>query len=372
MGLIIDDTKIEIPYIESIKHNIYIDEQKIWNNAPTGSFEFLVADAGSFGIPVSGVNGGTSTYQSYNWKIDWGDGSTESASGTGSNNKTISHTYSDGVGSHIITIKPKGTETQGWFNAFGSSFFQSTSNLTKIKQLYSPITSLMRTMNSYAYHSMFYKCTGLTSLPENLLPATTLAEYCCYYMFYGCTGLTTLPSGLLPATTLANDCYYYMFSSCIGLTSLPENLLPATTLASYCYQNMFYNCTGLISIPDGLLPATTLADYCYTQMFHNCTELTALPSGLLPATTLDSGCYYEMFCNCSKLTTLPNNLLPATTLVGYCYAYMFYGCNKLSNIGNINAAWFTARASMKQVGMFYNCTVIATPITYANIPSGWK
>jgi hypothetical protein len=59
-------------------------------------------------------------------------------------------------------------------------------------------------------------------------------------------------------------------------------------------------------------------------------------------------------------------------LVTKCYYGMFAACAKLSNIGNINASWFSARASMKQDIMFNNCTAITTPITYASIPTGWK
>ena len=65
-------------------------------------------------------------------------------------------------------------------------------------------------------------------------------------MFEGCTSLTTVPSNMLPATTLVNKCYYYMFLYCTSLTTAP--LLPATTLVKECYFNMFRNCTSLNSI----------------------------------------------------------------------------------------------------------------------------
>jgi dihydrodipicolinate synthase/N-acetylneuraminate lyase len=135
---------------------------------------------------------------------------------------------------------------------------------------------------------------------------------------------------------------------------------------------MFSGCTGLTSIPANLLPATTLAEYCYNSMFSGCTGLTSIPANLLPATTLANYCYYYMFSGCTGLTSLPANLLPATTLTVNCYYYMFYNNTALTNIGNINANWFTARSSTEQSNMFYNCTNITTPITYANIPVGWK
>jgi hypothetical protein len=64
-----------------------------------------------------------------------------------------------------------------------------------------------------------------------------------------------------------------MFASCTGLTSIPATLLPATTLEMFCYSNMFAYCSGLTSIPATLLPATTLENYFYVEMFAYCTGL---------------------------------------------------------------------------------------------------
>ena len=88
---------------------------------------------------------------------------------------------------------------------------------------------------------MFSSCSSLTTVPENLLPATTLANDCYKYMFGYCSSLTNAPK--LPATKLESSCYYYMFSDCSSLTNAPK--LPATTLASYCYSYMFNGCSKL-------------------------------------------------------------------------------------------------------------------------------
>ena len=55
-------------------------------------------------------------------------------------------------------------------------------------------------LGNYAFASMFYNCTSLTTAPA--LPATTLATSCYDSMLRGCTKLTTAPA--LPATKLAN------------------------------------------------------------------------------------------------------------------------------------------------------------------------
>ena len=44
-------------------------------------------------------------------------------------------------------------------------------------------------------------------------------------MFEKCSGLTAIPEGLLPATKLENACYQEMFSGCSRLTNISENLL---------------------------------------------------------------------------------------------------------------------------------------------------
>jgi hypothetical protein len=257
MGLYINGIKTGKPYINGIKHNAYIDGQRIWNDTPAiEEFSITVQDNGSFNIPTRGVKGNINIYQSYDWEIDWGDGNIETVSGTGTSTSSIPHTYTDNENIHTIIIRPNGTPTQGWLKAFGCKS-ANTTNSYKIKSINSPISEFMRPIDLVS-HSQMFSFTGLISLPENLLPATTLAEG--------------------------------------------------------CYRTMFYYCYDLTSLPENLLPATTLAENCYSQMFD--------------------------------------------------------GCVNLIDIGNIDADWFSARTS--QHSMFTNCTSIATPITYNDIPSGWK
>ena len=152
----------------------------------------------------------------------------------------------------------------------------------------------------YGYHSIFTNlfggCSGLTSVENMVLPATTLANNCYSSMFYGCTSLTTAPQ--LLATTLTDYCYDYMFKGCTSLTTAPQ--LPSTTLAVACYSHMFDGCTSLTTAPT--LSSTTLADNCYEHMFEGCTSLTEAPT--LSATTLTEGCYLGMFSGCTSLSAI--------------------------------------------------------------------
>ena len=238
-----------------------------------------------------------------------------------------------------------------------SGLFNNSTNLKNIDNLVLPAT----TLTERCYSFMFNGCTGLTTIPSNLLhAATTLAEYCYYCMFQGCKGLTTIPSNLLPATTLTGRCYNTMFQNCTGITSVPSDLLPATTLAYACYSSMFNGCTGLTNVPN--LPATTLADYCYSMMFSSCTGITSIPSNFLPATTLTDYCYQYMLRGTS-ITTIPSNLLPATTLTDYCYQYMFLNCTGLTKSPELPATTLTEKC---YYGMFSGCSSLNEITCYAN------
>ena len=92
---------------------------------------------------------------------------------------------------------------------------------------------------------MFDSCENLTSIPEGLLPATTLAPYCYSHMFDSCM-LKNISRYLLPARTLANNCYEYMFANNYYITYAPG--LPAKNLVDDCYKRMFQFCNNLASV----------------------------------------------------------------------------------------------------------------------------
>ena len=71
--------------------------------------------------------------------------------------------------------------------------------------------------SDYCFYSLFSRST-VTSVSEDFLPATSLAESCYRYMFKGCSNLTTAPN--LPATNLVQDCYASMFMDCSKLNSI--------------------------------------------------------------------------------------------------------------------------------------------------------
>ena len=193
------------------------------------------------------------------------------------------------------------------------------------------------------FKSLFSNCTGLTSIDNLILPATTLTNSCYYEMFRGCSSLVTAPD--LPATTLAQECYRGMFQGCTSLVTAPD--LPASKMMSGSCYNMFYGCSSLVNAPS--LPATTLAQSCYRGMFQGCTSLVTAPD--LPATTLAASCYFDMFYGCSKLNYI-KCLTTNRTPQGY---------------ATMND-WVRGVASS---GTFVKKSGVSYPTGVNGIPSGW-
>lgn len=254
----------------------------------------------------------------------------------------------------LVDYETYSTIGTGSNSAKFGSLFQNCVQLTTLPSL--PLQKLA--MN--AYKRMFAGCTGLTTIPENLLPASELSSYCYQSMFEGCTGLKSIPEKLLPSTNVTYQAYKHMFMGCTGLTSLPERLLPDTDIgngAQNCYEGMFEGCTGLQSIPANFLPATKFSDNCYKGMFKGCTSLTQLTQ--LKPKNLENkvGIYSNMFEGCTGLQSIPENLLPATTNLGQkCYMEMFKGCTGLQSIpANLFSATDLYSAYCYQ-GMFSGCT----------------
>lgn len=161
-------------------------------------------------------------------------------------------------------------------------------------------SSYYKTFNVYAGDSIMFKGT-LSSIGSQNKPCMAFTGTTCRFEAEGNPMSVVYGDNFVGQTSLRTheSAFSRMFSGCTGLTSIENLSLPATTLATVCYENMFRGCTRLTSIPSSLLPATTLADSCYLSMFYGCTSLTKAPD--LPAPTLAKECYSYMFCDCSSL-----------------------------------------------------------------------
>ena len=205
----------------------------------------------TFSVPISGrVN---NTDNSYNWIVNWGDGTETTHSGTGNTTSAgISHTYSS-AGPYQIAIRPAVAATDGWFNAFG--FYQNTSgaNTTTNKYLFrsinTPFTNLMRTQGSaYRFAYTFYGARNSTEIPNNLfanvstIGSTNLTGMFAHTFFeYAYNSTTaTIPAGLFDSLdtssgrrfswTFRNTFDYYAYNSAIG--TIPTSLFGSINTSS--------------------------------------------------------------------------------------------------------------------------------------------
>ena len=279
----------------------------------------------TFAIPTGGYIGGHSdTNKTYNWNIDWGDGSEiENANGTQSKNG-IPHKYAD-AGKYIITITPAGSN-EAWLAAFGfaeskilvswalytyvggapgfSSRYKDnnigankTTNKEMVTKIISPLTPLMT--RTYAQISgeepppreewayTFYECVNLTmddkfTFSDEWNNIKNVGPYFAAYMFYNCSGYNftmspvfNLPQGIIIAGV---DFAEYMFAGCHGnnfnmspVFNLPQNI----TEAKWGFaERMFAGCYGssftmnqIFNLPQGI---TTTSQSFANSMFSYC------------------------------------------------------------------------------------------------------
>jgi hypothetical protein len=176
--------------------------------------------------------------------------------------------------------------------------------------------------------------------------------------------LNTLLDYTTPPLTVGTNCFRSLFEGCTSIVNA-NIVLPATSFnGNNCYAGMFTNCTNLVSFTFEL-PAMTMTVSTYYGMFQGCTNLTTVPA--LPATTLNNQCYQLMFDGCVNIINAPELL--AASLPNNCYGSMFNRCEKLISAPNSDV--YTAKTP-SQSNMFSGCTALTTPLTYAQIPAGWK
>ncbi len=143
-----------------------------------------------------------------------------------------------------------------------------------------PDMSGLRTVEGYGMYEMFANCTGLTTVSEGFLSSVTDFRQGAFFgLFEGCSNLLSAGDFLPKPQSgepypMTKECYRQLFKNCTKLSSVPADLLPATTLAELCYTAMFEQCPALVTAPN--LPAATLVSKCYEWMFEHCAALTTI------------------------------------------------------------------------------------------------
>ncbi len=407
---------VNFPYIEP-----FIDNFQFTINSGSDS---------KYNLPISSTAG---LGYSYNWTVDWGDGTSTLEVGIGTENSGITHNYPKSYTNYQITIKPNQDE-YGWGLPFGYDYgyegSNSRDNKNKLISLDSPMSAKMVCLDeslkapSYFGSSMFDSCANLTSIDGFALPNFTEVSYSfCAGMFQSCSTLTSLGTTFtIPDTIIADDthstyitdfCEFLflyctrlsdlgnfnlpqgiincgdsfcrrMFYGCSNLHNLNENFnLPQniTSCGNNFCDGMFYNCYSLSYLNDNFnLPQKLTGNvgvYFCNQMFYNCTDLAYLPNGFnFPQNITEAGNNFctKMFYNCANLTTLPVgcNLPVSLIQVGESgFEEMFKFCTHIETFPR----GFTIPRGILYIGdrfcfgMFQECSALRNLPSSFNLPT---
>lgn len=238
----------------------------------------------------------------YNFTVDWGDGTTEVI--TTSANPT--HTYAS-TGTYSVAI------TENVVGGFPQIQFGAALDCQKVLAI--------TKWGDVTWHSMqgaFAGCINLVITATDAATAKTGAVTSFFQAFDGCSALTSFP--LLD--TSAGTQFTYAWRDCSSLTSFP--LLD--TSAGTHFVNSWDHCIGLTSFP--LLDTSSGIDFSYA--WFECTGLTSFPLlDLSSATTL-----YATWYDCRALTAFP--LLTLSSVTDFRYAWSH--CSALTSFPLIDTS----------------------------------
>ena len=139
-------------------------------------------------------------------------------------------------------------------------------------------------------------------------------------MFYGCSGLTSLNVSNFNTSNVTK--MNNMFYSCIGLTSLDLSNFDTTKVIDLSY--MFRDCKGLTSLYISNFNTSNVTNM--SCMFYDCMGLTNLDLSSFDTSNVTN--MSSMFCSCRALTTIYASSSFVTTKVSSSLD-MFFGCSNL-------------------------------------------
>ena len=299
-----------------------------------------------------------------NYVIDWGDGSTEQASGTGS--KTYSHTYTDNslfqveVSNHTgITSCIGSTSCLIAYWSIGNSAVKDItfSGYSKLKYFGNVFKNDSDRTNA---NSLLSYCSSLTSVDLTPLAGWTNVTDASY-MFKNCSGLTSVDLTSLAGWTNVTKADN-LLSYCSGLTSVDLTPLAGWTNVTKA-SNLLYRCSGLTSVDlTPLAGWTNVTDASY--MFYYCSSLTSVDLTPLAGWTNVTDAGY-MFYNCSGLTSVDLTSLAGWTNVTNA-SYMFYNCSILTSVDLTPLAGWTKMIS--NLSLISSCSKLTFISVLADIP----
>jgi hypothetical protein len=211
--------------------------------------------------------------------IDWGDGITETYTGSAANT-TITHTY----------------ETAGLYLVSMTGVFENL-------KLGNFTGSQAADLVSVLQNSPDWSPTNLTDL------------------YNGCSLMTSDSLDNFPDSSLVTQ-FLRAFLSCASLTSFPL----INTGAGTNYQSAWSGCSGLISFP----LINTAAGINFSNTWNNCTSLTSFPLINTAAGTN----FFAAWSGCTSLTSFPL----INTAAGTTFGATWQSCTSLTSFPLINTA----------------------------------
>lgn len=106
---------------------------------------------------------------------------------------------------------------------------------------------------------------------DNFANQTVLNKNGLMFAFYGCQNLVNIDNLTIPIVSITTSKGLRGTFREIGVSSVPSDLLQATTIVSECYMGTFEGCVNLVKAP--ILPATNIPSYAYFALFNNCSSL---------------------------------------------------------------------------------------------------
>lgn len=220
---------------------------------------------------------------SYNFIVDWGDGTTSNRI-TAYDDPEASHTYAaDGE----YTIKISGMATELQFTGTIASY------LTKVTKCVLEFTSIK---------DMFKNCANLIEIPDGIFNSSSNIQNASG-VFNGCVSLQIIPTNLFVNNSKITD-FSYTFAN-TALTSIPTGLFDGSNVVT-TFENTFENDTAILAIPKDLF-ANQSNVLSFEGTFENCRGLTTIPENLFANNPLVTT-YKSVFMGCKGITSITKNI----------------------------------------------------------------
>lgn len=293
---------------------------------------------------------------SYNFRVDWGDGTASTV--TAYNDANRVHTYSS---AGTYTVRIYGT-MEGWsFGGLGDTAkivavvhwgcapafkgfkylaggFLGCHNLTSLGV--GPIPASGTGVLSDGFKQTFYFCNNnsLTTIPAGLFDKhPNVTTHAFDQTFAADTAINSIPAGLFNVHTQASTYAFFMVFSECSFSSIPTDLFRYNTLVStHGFDSAFQYNNNITSIPVDLFRYNTLVSSGgFQKVFKNCDHLAALPTDLFRYNTLVSANgFANAFDSCPRLASVPADLFRYNTACTD-FSNVFYGCTKLKSLSTI-------------------------------------